>query len=391
MRSGENLSNYTFDATKFKNFIQDSYNYVKLQNIITKLKSLQKLLNKFGPKISNFNPNKLKEIILNIDLAKSCKNFKAYVKNTTVATIFRANLEYEIGSLKYLDELNKEGLFFSTINGAKVTTVSSSFTILAKAEDVYIDVNGLVSKKNLTFYTNAEGKLFYLVEEVVNGAGSSLFGKNVVAGINGFSDNITTLASQQGINLVTFKNIEELSVADLLQTQNLSKINSIRNNIPLPDATTLMQKVIPKSDIQKYVSGQYKSCKGFMSTAKDSKHLNTYDDIYYGMRLDYQGSAFSISDGSCGVIRFKAPNANTAIVPRSSNNILAGVDDAPFPYTGHGFTSGTNGRLGVPEWKMSSFADLQNGEAELYEVFSNGSEVLKARFDKQLGQFVSIQ
>jgi hypothetical protein len=166
-----NLSNYTFDATKFKNYIQDSYNYVKLQNISTKLKSLEKLFYKFGNKITNFDAKKLKEILLNVDLAKSCKNFKTYVKNTTVATIFRANLEYEIGSLKYLDELNKEGLFFSTINGTKVTTVTNSFTILAKADDVYINVNGLVSKKNLTFYTNAEGKLFYLVEEVVSGAG----------------------------------------------------------------------------------------------------------------------------------------------------------------------------------------------------------------------------
>lgn len=232
-----------------------------------------------------------------------------------------------------------------------------------------------------------------VAKAVVTEAGGSLFGKSVIAGISGFSDNVATLASQQGLNLTTFKNIEELSVQDLIQSQsqNLIKLNSIRNNIPLPNATTLMQKVIPKSDIQKYLSGQYKSCKGFMSTAKDSKHLNNYNDIYYGMRLDYQGSAFSISDGSCGVIRFKAPNANTSIVPRSSNNVLAGVDDAPFPYTGHGFTSGTNGRLGVPEWKMNTFADLQNGEAELYEVFSNGTEVLKARFNKQLGQFVPVQ
>ena len=62
-----------------------------------------------------------------------------------------------------------------------------------------------------------------------------------------------------------------------------------------------------------------------------------------------------------------------------------------FHIQGMGLPSGTNGRLGVPEWKMNSFADLQNGEAELWEVFSDGSEVLKARFDKQLGRFVPVQ
>jgi hypothetical protein len=305
--------------------------------------------------------------------AKLTADVKVALKNnTTIRNLILAQYTYYELAVKNLDNL---------------TTAEQQLVLEGKASQIskLTDDQKVALDEQYNVWTLLKGS------DVVNGAGNSLFGRNIINGINGFSDNVTTLASQQGINLATFKNIEELSVVDILQSPNLTKINSIRNNISMPDANTLMQKVIPKSDIQKYVSGQYKSCKGFMSTAKDSKHLITYDDIYYGMRLDYQGSAFSISDGSCGVIRFKAPNANTAIVPRSSNNVLAGVDDAPFPYTGHGFTSGTNGRLGVPEWKMNSFSGLQNGEAELYEVFSNGTEVLIARFDKQLGQFVPVK
>ena len=118
------------------------------------------------------------------------------------------------------------------------------------------------------------------------------------------------------------------------------------------------------------------------------------------MRLDYLGSEFvSANATECVVIRFKSNDVENLYIPRNKNN--GGILNDPalsdpynkngYPFTGHGFTSGKNGRLGVPEWKMDSFADLQNGEAELYEVFSNGTEILRARFDKQLGQFVPVQ
>jgi hypothetical protein len=58
------------------------------------------------------------------------------------------------------------------------------------------------------------------------------------------------------------------------------------------------------------------------------------------------------------------------------------------PFTGHGFTSGNNGLLGVPEWK-TGYLTPDNG-AELWEVFSDGTEVLRAKFISAANQFVEI-
>lgn len=162
-----------------------------------------------------------------------------------------------------------------------------------------------------------------------------------------------------------------------------ANIDAIRNSIPIPDGNTLLQKVIPKSQISKYTSGEYTQIGGFVSTAKDAKHLNTFEDVYQGMRLDYPGTQFNLTDGSCGVIRYKTPTPNLD-VPK-----LKGTpDDAPLPFTGNGFTGGNNGKLGTPEWK-SPFNTPTDG-AELYELFSDGTEILQARFSSAQNKFIPI-
>jgi hypothetical protein len=164
-------------------------------------------------------------------------------------------------------------------------------------------------------------------------------------------------------------------------------IDAIRNSIPMPDANTLLQKVIPKSDIARYLNGEYKQVGGFISTAKDAKHLTSYEDIYQGMRLDYKKidgtSPFKLNDGSCGVIRYKTTNS-TLEVPK-----LRGTpDDAPLPFTGNGFTGGNKGKLGIPEWNSEYTTPLDG--AELYEVFSDGKELLRAKFSSVYNQFIAV-
>ena len=106
------------------------------------------------------------------------------------------------------------------------------------------------------------------------------------------------------------------------------------------------------------------------------------------MRLDYNNTKFTQHDVSCGVIRFKADNAGSAIVPRSPENGETVVDGVPF--TGHGFTAANNERLAVPEWKMEDWAKLQDG-AELWDVLSDGTEILKAIYSRDKGKFIPIQ
>lgn len=58
------------------------------------------------------------------------------------------------------------------------------------------------------------------------------------------------------------------------------------------------------------------------------------------------------------------------------------------PFTGHGFTVSNNGRLEVPGWK-TGYLTPDNG-AELWEVFSDGTEVLRAKFITESNQFIEI-
>lgn len=222
--------------------------------------------------------------------------------------------------------------------------------------------------------------------EVVSTAGDLLFGRNVINGINGFSDNIASVLSQRGLSLTEFKLLQQKRY-DLMTVPEKAHIDAIRNSIPMPDGNTLLQKVIPKSDIAKYLNGQYKTVGGFVSTAKDAKHLSTFEEIYHGMRLDYQkldGTyPFNLSDESCGVIRYKTSSPSLE-VPK-----LTGTpDDAPLPFTGNGFTGGDNGQLGVPEWNSPYYTPIEG--AELYEVLTDGTEILRARFSSTQNQFIAV-
>lgn len=207
--------------------------------------------------------------------------------------------------------------------------------------------------------------------------------KASIAPLNGFDNNVNDLVAGQGITLDEFIILEGKAVGDLTAAEELI-VRNIRNAIPDLDASTIIQKVIPESGIIGYIKpvSPYNQVGGFLSTAKDSKHLSTFDEIYYGMRLDYTPSDFSPTDRSYGVLRYTTPDLSSAIVPRPPAEV------SPFPFTGHGFTSGTNGNLGVPEWK-TGYLTPDNG-AELYQVMADGTEVLIARYLREADRFIPV-
>lgn len=53
-----------------------------------------------------------------------------------------------------------------------------------------------------------------------------------------------------------------------------------------------------------------------------------------------------------------------------------------------GFTKATNGQS-IPEYKCDGYLSLFEG-AELYEISKEGSEILLAIYDNNLGQFIKI-
>ena len=150
----------------------------------------------------------------------------------------------------------------------------------------------------------------------------------------------------------------------------------------------LMQKVITTYDMNKYLTGEYKTPKGFISICADVKQYKNMQDDYYGLRLDYEGTYFKPVEKSYAVIRFQAANIGKAIIPKAEVN--GGTYQDPYPFGGVGFTTGTNGRWGSPEWVMPEFTVLDDG-AQLFEIFQDGTEVLKAVYRAEAGQFISVE
>ena len=220
-------------------------------------------------------------------------------------------------------------------------------------------------------------------------------GKYSLASISkerGFIDLLPNLLIKEGLTMDDFQYMLQKSVKVLTESEK-AKLARIRNAMPKPDVNTVMQKVIPKDAINIYLRevNPYTTIGGFVTRASDAKHLKTYDDLYWGLRLDYVNDGGKlmnyIEDGSCGVIRFKTKSTSELSIPREEL-----LDNNNYPYTGHGFTSGKQGRIGVPEFKFRNqfYAELNDG-AELYEVFSDGREVLKAIFSNKENKFIPVK
>jgi len=202
----------------------------------------------------------------------------------------------------------------------------------------------------------------------------------------GFPDTIEEYAGEEGWTVAQFHAVCEKPAAEMTP-EELEKMNNIRERQITPSSSTLMQKVITTDEMQKYLSGEYKTPKGFLSVCADVTEYVTVGDMYYGLRLDYEGSNFDPNAESFAVIRFYAENADQACVPRSPAN--GGDVEDPYPFGGAGFTTGTNGRLGSPEWVMDEFTVIDE-RAQLLEVLNNGELILRGVYKLEAGQFVPV-
>ena len=134
----------------------------------------------------------------------------------------------------------------------------------------------------------------------------------------------------------------------------------IRRTIPKPDENTLMQKVITEDVVR----------------AVDTKHLKTIEDYYYGLRLDYEKTLFSAGDKYYYTIRFKTEKLDNLVIPIDSRFTNE------YPFTRNGFTSGNNGRLGIPEYVLDKRVSPKIG-AEIWRIKPDGTEELIGVFKEE--------
>ena len=189
---------------------------------------------------------------------------------------------------------------------------------------------------------------------------------------------------------MTLDEFNDLRLRDISTLSNEEKamLKMIRESVPMPDTNTMMQKVIPASDIEKYLDGTYTQVGGYVTRLEDVSHLSTCGEIYDSLRLDYPGSVYSlIDDNSIGVIRYMTDDVANITIPYGTE--MGGtIIDAP-PFTGNGFKKATNGEI-IPEFRCSEYLDVMDG-AQLIEISKDGTETLKAVYSQTKGRFIAIE
>ncbi|BBO00155.1 hypothetical protein St703_28590 [Sporolactobacillus terrae] len=81
-------------------------------------------------------------------------------------------------------------------------------------------------------------------------------------------------------------------------------VDDVRKQITTPTSDTIMSKIIPQSDIYKYLYNNYVGVRGFTAVTEHVVKLSTLNDEFEGARLDYHDTAFKVSNGIDGVSKY---------------------------------------------------------------------------------------
>ncbi len=206
---------------------------------------------------------------------------------------------------------------------------------------------------------------------------------------NSFKKQVGKVLKKHNLTLSDFQELKLKHVSEL--TSNEVRImKEIRDSVPPITKDTLLQKTIPESDIEKYLSGEYTEIGGYIAKYDDVGHINNYGEVVESFRLDYtswNGSRPFPDDGdSYGKIKFTTNNEDNIKIPYGKR--FGGTNTDGPPCTQNGFTGSRNGEL-VPEWQFDSRYFPNNG-AELYRV-KDGIEKLVAIYDSDLKRFIPVK
>ncbi len=235
--------------------------------------------------------------------------------------------------------------------------------------------------------THGKAALSHPIEgrEPTTAAPKGQFSREALQAQRSFMDDLPGILKQFGMSAERFHALRSMP-ADMLEEKESTTMHEIREKIPMPTTETLMQKVIPQEDIGRYIH-EFTTIRGYVTRAKDTKQLGDYSSLYDSLRLDYTSTPYNPKkDLSLGIVRFKPVDAEIINIPYGKR--MGGVFSWAWPFTGNGFTAALNNQA-IPEFLIAAgkSVGMQEG-AELYEVYKDGTEKLRAVFHN--GKFVAI-
>lgn len=359
-----------------------------------------------------------------VDLFMAGRAVKSLVHVSKIA----AGTSKGAGVLKLLDDsavttLAKLGddkmkiIFESVENGENLKHILKNKTVLKKLEQLTPDelsdfvrtsgddlgvklLNSGLDPVNVPALKQAEDHNKLVLENVENGAiTQGIYKKEYLEELKSFHDNIDEVLSQFNMTEADFHALKMKRIEDLTVDEQ-ALMRRIRDLVPPPTEETLMQKVIPWGDIEKFFDvNKPKTLSGYIAKASDGVPYASYDEIMKSFRLDYyweengqliepflkpqrEGKGY-------GLIRFKASNTDDIAVPYGET--MGGIAKDGDPCTLNGFAGGENGSI-IPEYKVpwTNPMDIKKG-AEFFYVNPDGTEVLIGIYNTRKGVFEKIK
>lgn len=206
-------------------------------------------------------------------------------------------------------------------------------------------------------------------------------------------ESIQAILQENGYTLDEF--LALLQPDRILGENEIKQVNAIREQIGFPPKDTIMAKVIPQSDLYNYLYDEnYNGIRGFTAVKEHSEKLMTLADNYEGARLDYNNTAFKVtngidgisqSDGSpdqfYGTIEYKLEEPGQLSIPRS--NPYPGS----YPYTGTGFTASKE--IVLPEYYQEP-RRFMNGDVLYIKDSKTGKAVFGFIYDEEVECWVKM-
>lgn len=212
------------------------------------------------------------------------------------------------------------------------------------------------------------------------------YSKQFVYSLNGFGENRADILKSSEVTLPDFIKYSTSKAWELSQPE-CDALKKVRTSITAPIEKTLLQKVIDLGDVATYMNNIYGgTVGGFVCEASDVKVLSTMYDVYWGLRLDYEGTKHKADGAGYAVIRFYSEAAKTLYTPFCS--AMGGTYQSEWPNGGGGFTTSTLGDGGFPEYVFAGYSAPTDG-AELYEVTPEGREILRSTYQSAKGGWIT--
>ena len=153
-------------------------------------------------------------------------------------------------------------------------------------------------------------------------------------------------------------------------------------NVPIEEIKVYERlSQISQKKLKKYLSGKfgdslYDGIRGFIARQDDVLQLKTFEDVFYTMRLDYEGNTF-VYNREIAYIDFSATSYEDTFVP--IGKLYEGTETTPSPFGGMGLLKTENNQI-VREYKTKG-KGLVIEEAIMYKIDKNGNTIKIAVFN----------